>query len=92
MDHLDFSPWSYAQIQLDFRGAPFSYKRVILCMRFNKGFYSISLIIIAFIVWLIWEICVIIYPERFSEETNKALKCSECTDKLCTQYCKKRQT
>ena len=29
------------------------------------------------------------YPERFSEMTNAALKCSKCTDKLCTQYCQK---
>ncbi len=56
---------------------------------FIKGFYTISLFIIAFIAWLIWELCVLIFPERFSEMTNVSLKCSECTDKLCTQYCKK---
>ena len=58
-------------------------------MLFIAGFYSISLISMAFLVWLVWEICVLVYPERFSEESNVALKCSECTDKLCTQYCKK---
>ena len=30
-----------------------------------------------------------IHPERFSEMTNVALRCSNCTDKLCTQYCQK---
>ncbi len=54
-----------------------------------KGFYTCSLFIIAFIIWLIWEICVFTYPERFWENSNMALKCSECTDKLCTQYCRK---
>ena len=33
--------------------------------------------------------CVLIYPERFWEKSNAALKCAECTDKLCTQYCQK---
>lgn len=56
---------------------------------FVGGFYSWSLVIMAFLAWLVWELCVIIYPERFSEITNTALKCSECTDKLCTQYCRK---
>jgi hypothetical protein len=30
-----------------------------------------------------------LYPERFWEISNIALQCSNCTDKLCTQYCKK---
>jgi len=54
-----------------------------------NSFYSWSLVIFAFIIWLVWEICVLIYPERFWENSNMALKCSECTDKLCTQYCRK---
>ena len=56
---------------------------------FVGGFYSISLVVIAIIAWLVWELCVMIYPERFFEMTNDALKCANCTDKLCTQYCKK---
>jgi len=56
---------------------------------FVGGFFSLSLFIMSAIVWLVWELCVIIYPERFSEMTNIALRCSECTDKLCTQYCQK---
>jgi len=56
---------------------------------FCGGFYAISLVIIAFLAWLVWEICILLYPERFSELTNVALRCSNCTDKLCTQYCKK---
>ena len=53
------------------------------------GFYSISLVVMSLLAWLIWELCVMLYPERFWEMTNVSLKCSECTDKLCTQYCQK---
>ncbi|MBQ2942289.1 MAG: hypothetical protein IJD97_08640 [Clostridia bacterium] len=53
------------------------------------SFFSWSLFLVAFAVWLIWEICVFVYPERFWENSNMALRCSECTDKLCTQYCRK---
>ena len=56
---------------------------------FAGGFYAISLVVMALLAWLIWELCVMIYPERFWEITNLSLKCCECTDKLCTQYCQK---
>jgi len=58
-------------------------------MLFVKGFFSWSLLGVAILIWLIWELCVMLYPERFWEKSNAALKCSECTDKLCTQYCQK---
>ena len=58
-------------------------------MLFVTGFYSFSLLLMAVAVWLVWELCVMMYPERFWEQTNEALKCSQCTDKLCTQYCQK---
>ncbi len=56
---------------------------------FVGGFFSLSLVGMAILAWLVWELCVLIYPERFSEMSNMALKCSESTDKLCTQYCQK---
>ena len=56
---------------------------------FVGGFFAISLVAVAILAWLIWELCVLIYPERFWEMTNLSLKCCECTDKLCTQYCQK---
>ena len=56
---------------------------------FCKGFFSISLVVMSILAWFIWEVCILIYPERFSEITNVALRCYNCTDKLCTQYCKK---
>lgn len=54
-----------------------------------KSFYTITLVAFSAIIWLVWEICVFTYPERFWENSNMALRCSECTDKLCTQYCRK---
>ena len=54
-----------------------------------NSFFSWSLVIFALAVWLVWELCVFTYPERFWENSNMALRCSECTDKLCTQYCRK---
>ena len=56
---------------------------------FVGGFFSLSLVIMSLIAWLVWEGGILIYPERFCEMTNAALRCSECTDKLCTQYCQK---
>lgn len=56
---------------------------------FAGGFYATSLVVLAFLAWLVWELCVMMYPERFWDKSNVALKCSECTDKLCTQYCQK---
>ena len=53
------------------------------------GFYTTSILLLAFAVWVLWELCVMLYPERFWERSNLALQCAECTDKLCTQYCKK---
>jgi len=54
-----------------------------------NSFFSWSLVIFSLTVWIVWEVCVFTYPERFWENSNMALRCSECTDKLCTQYCQK---
>ncbi len=53
------------------------------------SFFSLSLLFFALIDFLVWEITIILHPERFAEITNANLQCSECTDKLCTQNCKK---
>ena len=58
-------------------------------MLFMGGFYGMSLVILSILALLVWEIGVLIHPERFWEKSNIALKCSQCTDKLCTQYCRK---
>ena len=56
---------------------------------FMGGFYAVSLVLMALADWLVWEISIMMYPERFWDKSNAALRCSECTDKLCTQYCQK---
>ena len=56
---------------------------------FVDGFYARSLLLMSVAAWLVWEVSVMLYPERFWEFSNEALKCANCTDKLCTQYCQK---
>jgi len=56
---------------------------------FVKSFYAWSLLALSIAVFVLWELCILIYPERFFEQTNAALQCANCTDKLCTQYCQK---
>ncbi|MBR5583864.1 MAG: hypothetical protein IKW21_04995, partial [Lachnospiraceae bacterium] len=53
------------------------------------GIFARTLLLMSIAVWLLWEVSVMLYPERFWEFSNEALKCSSCTDKLCTQYCQK---
>lgn len=56
---------------------------------FVKGFYPLSLFFMSLVVFIMWELTTFMHPERFWDETNSALKCSNCTDKICTQYCGK---
>ena len=56
---------------------------------FLGGFYATSLLVMSAVAWLVWELCVMMYPERFWDHSNAALQCAQCTDKLCTQYCQK---
>ena len=51
------------------------------------GVYTYSLVFLALIDFAVWEFAVLLHPERFWDGSNAALSCSECTDKLCTQYC-----
>ena len=58
-------------------------------MVFMGGFYAVSLFTLSMIILFFWEMTVLVHPERFWEGTNDSLKCINCTDKLCTQFCKK---
>lgn len=58
-------------------------------LMFIGGFYTLSLFLLSVANFAAWEVGVLIHPERFWENSNEALRCSECTDKLCTQYCQK---
>ena len=56
---------------------------------FIPGFFTWSLLGVAVLVMVIWEVTVRKHPERFWETSNDTLKCKNCTDKLCTPYCGK---
>ena len=58
-------------------------------MLFVCGFYAYSLIALSLVVWIAWELSVVLHPERFWFMSNETLRCENCTDKLCTQYCQK---
>ena len=62
---------------------------IIGILYYNNIINKIWLFMISVFFYVCDLICVLIFPERFSEMTNIALRCSECTDKLCTQYCQK---
>ena len=56
---------------------------------FFPSFYCWSLLALSILAWLVWELFIFLHPERFWEGANAALTCASCTDKLCTQYCRK---
>jgi len=58
-------------------------------MLFVNSFFSNTLLAASVIVWLAWELSVLLHPERFWFQSNESLRCANCTDKLCTQYCQK---
>ncbi len=60
-------------------------------MIFVGGFFGTSLFLLAVAAFMVWEVYIMIYPERFWAQSNTCLKCSECTDKLCTQYCGRKK-
>ncbi len=50
---------------------------------FVPGFFGYSLVALAIMEFLIWEICFFLHPERFWEGSNSSLRCANCTDKIC---------
>jgi hypothetical protein len=51
---------------------------------FVREFYAVSLFVLSIILLAIWEISFFRHPERFSVNTNDYLRCSNCTEKLCS--------
>ncbi len=47
--------------------------------------YAWTLLGLALLLLLKWEINYRVHPERFSEKTNCSLSCTNCTEKLCNQ-------
>lgn len=50
---------------------------------FVPGLYTWSLLALSLLLLLRWEITYKLHPERFSDETNAAIRCVNCTEKLC---------
>lgn len=50
---------------------------------FVQKTYTWSLLLLSVALLVKWEITFYRHPERFSENTNAYLKCSNCTEKLC---------
>ena len=48
----------------------------------GKG-YTWSLLALSVALLIRWEITFYLHPERFSEETNDYLRCTNCSEKLC---------
>ena len=51
---------------------------------FIPHWYTYSLLGLALLLLLKWELVYRIHPERFSPSTNKCLDCSRCEEKLCS--------
>lgn len=50
---------------------------------FVGGWFGWTLILLALVVLVRWELAAIRHPERFDERTNARLSCAQCQDKLC---------
>ena len=50
---------------------------------FVPGPYTWSLLALAVVLLIRWEVTFYLHPERFSENTNSYLSCASCTEKLC---------
>lgn len=59
------------------------YAMMMTPLLFVPNVYARSLFLTSLVILLKWEITVRQFPERFSEETNAALSCGACREKLC---------
>ncbi len=50
---------------------------------FVPHLYTWSLLGLALVLLVIWEVCYKLHPERFSEYSNSCLSCANCNEKLC---------
>jgi hypothetical protein len=50
---------------------------------FVGGWFGWTIVALALVVLLRWEVTAFRHPERFSESTNARLSCAQCTERLC---------
>ena len=60
------------------------YAMMFTPLLFVRKSYAWSLLALSFALLIRWEITFYRSPERFSENTNEYLRCSNCREKLCT--------
>lgn len=53
-------------------------------MAFLGSFFALSLFGMSLVVLIVWELQYARHPELFWDKTNAALRCDNCTDRLCT--------
>lgn len=58
---------------------------------FIPRFYTWSLLALALLLLIRWEVTLKRHPERFSEATNCSLSCANCEEKLCQHKTQLRQ-
>jgi len=58
---------------------------------FIPRFYTWSLLGLALLLLIRWEVTLHMHPERFSEATNCSLSCAKCEEKLCQHKKQLRQ-
>ena len=51
---------------------------------FVRKKYTWSLLVLSVALLIRWEVTFYLHPERFSDNTNDYLKCSNCSEKLCS--------
>lgn len=56
---------------------------VFLVFDLGTAWFVWSLLLMAVVVLVRWELAFARYPERFDERTNASLACANCKDKLC---------
>lgn len=61
------------------------YVMMFLPLLMIPNLYSWTLFGMSLVMFLRWEWTVYRHPERFSEQSNLAIRCSNCHDKLCQQ-------
>lgn len=57
---------------------------IVHIILFGPSFYSVSLALLGLIVFLKWEITLIVHPERFFQMSNEYLSCKTCEDPFCS--------
>ncbi len=67
------------------------YAMMFTPLAFVKSYFTWSLLGIATVLLITWEIFACRHPERFSEATNGYLSCANCKEKLCHHKVQLRQ-